>query len=231
MFTKKNSILDLFGDRLLFRILGFTFSIAILFVAFSFTTFKTHKTRHRTAEYHAPIVETIVIDENKPKEFEKPLPKSDQVEEVPDDYKDANNKLIKMIDHNTTSNNYGLPNLQGDVLPDIDGVLEDFDIDVPLEEAQYIGGEIALHNFIENNLIYPKDALAYELEGSVTVVFEVNANGKIKIIGTEGDTELSFVEEAKRVISLTNKHWIPAQKGKKIVKTICKIPISFELLQ
>jgi hypothetical protein len=231
MFTKKNSILNLFGDRLLFRIIGFSFSIAILFVAFSFTTFKSKKMRHRTAEYHPPIVETVVIDENKPMETEKPLPKSNQLEEVQDDYKASNNEVVKLLDNNKKTGEFTLPNGLDDFQKDIEGDLKVFDIDVPLEDAQFIGGENELHNFIKKYLVYPEDALAYQLEGKVTVIFEVTTNGKVRIIGTEGDQELSFIEEAKRVILMTDKHWIPAQKGKKIVKTICKIPISFELHQ
>jgi hypothetical protein len=231
MFTKKNSILNLFGDRLLFRIIGFSFSLAILFVAFSFTTFKTKKFRHRTSEYHPPTIETIVIDEDKPKEAEKPIPKSDQFKEVPDDFKSANNDLIKMFDNSSKIGDFDLPELQNKDFPDIDVILKDIDIPLEVVEAEFIGGNTELHNFIKKHLVYPKDALVYEMEGIVTVVFEVYANGSVKIIGTEGDKELSFVEEAKRVISMTDRHWIPAHKGKKTVKTICKIPISFELNQ
>jgi len=84
---------------------------------------------------------------------------------------------------------------------------------------------------IEKNLKYPKDAKKNKVESKVTVLFEIDKNGKvtnIKVRGKQTEFKSLFEEEAKRIISLL-PNFIPATQRGKIVKVSYAIPINFKL--
>ena len=84
---------------------------------------------------------------------------------------------------------------------------------------------------IEKNLKYPKDAKKNKVESKVTVLFEIDKNGKvtnIKVRGKQTEFKSLFEEEAKRIISLL-PNFIPATQRGKMVKVSYAIPINFKL--
>lgn len=84
---------------------------------------------------------------------------------------------------------------------------------------------------IEKHLKYPKEAKDNKVESKVTVLFEIDKNGKvtnIKVRGKQTEFKSLFEEEAKRIISLL-PNFIPATQRGKIVKVSYAIPINFKL--
>lgn len=95
-------------------------------------------------------------------------------------------------------------------------------------EAKFPGGDSALIQFIDDNLIYPKVARMMGNQGLVIVSFIVDVNGEIKNIALEKSNTEELDHEAKRIISIMPP-WIPAQLGEDRVESKCILPISFVL--
>lgn len=93
---------------------------------------------------------------------------------------------------------------------------------------QFPGGDIALKNFISNNVKYPVDAVNRKIQGTVILNFIVEKDGSIRrvIISKAVDPVLDF--EAVRVIS-SMPHWKAASMRGKPIATMVVVPILFSL--
>jgi TonB family protein len=108
--------------------------------------------------------------------------------------------------------------------PDKNGVYENTEV-----RPAYPGGQSALEDYIAGQIEYPQMAIDDNKEGTVTVQFVVDENGKVanaKALGTNlGD---GLDDEAVRVISQMPK-WEPGKVKGKNVKTRLTLPITYRL--
>jgi TonB family protein len=145
----------------------------------------------------------------------------------------------------------------GDVKPSIDILDEDYYtetgelIELPIfviererpifcESEPYMTGRITdevflddsdikiIHNFLENNLIYPKKAKKKGIEGNVIVSFVLNPDGSLSKLELVQDIGYGCGEEALRVLKLMPKLQ-NVQDKKKNVSTQMQLPINFTL--
>lgn len=93
----------------------------------------------------------------------------------------------------------------------------------------YPGGKIALDVFIENNIIYPEEALKQNEEGIVHVQFAINKNGSISDIQVVKSVSSLLDAEAIRLIKLMPE-WLPAEKDGRPYRLRVELPISFQIL-
>ena len=100
---------------------------------------------------------------------------------------------------------------------------------MPYDKAPHFkGGAKALFGYIINNIKYPETAHREGVEGTVYVVFKVNADG------THSDHKVSkgvghgLDEEALRVLKSMPK-WVPAEKAGEKVAAKWNVPIRFTL--
>lgn len=78
------------------------------------------------------------------------------------------------------------------------------------EKAEFPGGEKAMTEFINENLIYPKSCQEMGIQGRVTVSFIVSKeDGSLKDIKVERGVDSDMDKEAIRIVSSMPK-WIPA---------------------
>ena len=96
------------------------------------------------------------------------------------------------------------------------------------EVPQYPGGYGALIEYLNSNLIYPKDARQHGLQGQIVLSFIIEESGKVSsaniIRGIGGGCD----EEAIRVIELM-PDWQPAFKEGSPVRILFNMPITFKL--
>lgn len=94
---------------------------------------------------------------------------------------------------------------------------------------QYEGGQASLDAYINDNIIYPQEAIDNNIEGTVNVQFAVDEKGNISNVTTLGN-KLSYglEEEAIKVVSKMPK-WSPGQVKGKNVKTWRTLPINYQL--
>ncbi len=95
---------------------------------------------------------------------------------------------------------------------------------------QYPGGEAALSKFIEENIVYPQDALDQNKEGTAKVSFIIDEKGAVTKATVTGSTSTpSLDNEAARVVNQMPP-WKPGVVKGKNVKTSLELPITFKLV-
>lgn len=94
--------------------------------------------------------------------------------------------------------------------------------------ASFTGGEIALSEYLANNLKYPKKARKKKIEGTVVVNFVVTINGKIQGATITQSLNKDCDTEALRLVNAMPK-WTPATINGTPVDTRVKLPVVFKL--
>ena len=91
---------------------------------------------------------------------------------------------------------------------------------------EFIGGYDALYKFLDENLVYPEEAIENEYSGIVRVSFIVEVDGSINSIRIVSPTYKELDREVKRVIKLM-PYWIPPMNDGVTFRARVQIPISF----
>lgn len=93
---------------------------------------------------------------------------------------------------------------------------------------QFSGGDNALFQFLSDNTVYPPEAKANGISGTVFVSFIIGKDGTVyNTIIVRGVDEL-LDNEALRIIKLMPK-WIPGRNKGQPVDVIYNLPIKFVL--
>lgn len=94
----------------------------------------------------------------------------------------------------------------------------------------YVGGDMAMNKFLEDNLVFPASAENMGLEGTVFVDFIVGSNGAVREATatsyTFEDVDPAFQTEALRVVNLMPR-WVPGRQHGKPVDVKFSVPITF----
>ena len=94
---------------------------------------------------------------------------------------------------------------------------------------QFVGGEEALLDWIQENITYPVLAEEASIEGKVVVAFDVNNDGSIGNVQVkESDNALLNLEIVDKLETMPN--WIPAKQNGRNVKVRYTLPIKFTAL-
>ena len=119
------------------------------------------------------------------------------------------------------------------VCPTVDPVVIKADTiyDFPAILPEFPGGQEALRNYIQSNLVYPEDAKELGIEGKVFVSFVIFEDGSIQQVtilrGIKGNT--SCEKEVLRLIKRM-PNWIPGKNNLgNGLKARVKIPVVFNL--
>ena len=97
-----------------------------------------------------------------------------------------------------------------------------------LQMPEFPGGSEKLNEYIEKELVYPKEAKEDLREGTVTVEFSIGQEGniaKVKVVKADKDY---FNTEAVRLVSTFPK-WFPGKKDGQVVEVTLSLPIRFKL--
>ncbi len=98
----------------------------------------------------------------------------------------------------------------------------------PEVEAEYIGGEDKLIQYLQQNIYYPKSASDNEIQGIVKVEFQVCQDGTLCDARILKSVSPDIDKEALRVVKKMGK-WKPALLGGKPVNSFFVLPINFYL--
>lgn len=100
--------------------------------------------------------------------------------------------------------------------------------DVVEQLPEYPGGMMAMMEYLQTNMTYPKDAEKQKVEGRVLVVFIVETDGSVSNVKVAKNVFPSLDEEAVRVVESMPK-WTPGKEKGKAVRTKFTLPIMFRL--
>lgn len=104
------------------------------------------------------------------------------------------------------------------------------DVFMSFDEApEFMGGESALMNLLYSNLNYPEESRKRRIQGRVMVGIVLLKNGQIIGVKAMNSVDKLLEQEAVRVVSLTQKKWIPAKIDGKNVNSFMILPCSFVL--
>ncbi len=92
--------------------------------------------------------------------------------------------------------------------------------------AEFVGGEEALADWIEDNISFPMMADLYSIDERVVVSFDINEDGSISNIQVEDSPNALFADEVVRRLE-TMPLWIPAMQNGRCVKVNYNLAISF----
>ena len=96
------------------------------------------------------------------------------------------------------------------------------------EFPEFTGGEKALSKFYRKNLVYPKQALKNQTEGTVTIKFIVEKDGTLSDIDILRPLMYGCNEEAIRLVKLMPP-WEPGKQNGVPVRTSITFPVEFVL--
>lgn len=92
----------------------------------------------------------------------------------------------------------------------------------------FLGGEVALYQYLAENTVYPEEASKANVSGTVKVKFMVDTDGSLKDIKIKNQGNKYLDEEAKRVVGNMPK-WNPGKEDGVPVKVYFQVPIKFSL--
>lgn len=93
---------------------------------------------------------------------------------------------------------------------------------------QFPGGDAALINFLNANIVYPPQAAQDKVEGKVVVQFTVKKTGKIDDVKVLRSVRKDLDDEAVRVVKMM-PDFIPAKQNGEVTDMPYTIPVSFKL--
>lgn len=99
----------------------------------------------------------------------------------------------------------------------------------PLEiPPQFPGGQLALMEWIKQNMVYPQEAIAKGIEGRVIVKFTVEKDGSVTNGKIMKGVDPLLDNEALRLVSIMPK-WSPRSFDGKDIRTRYNLPLLFKL--
>lgn len=228
MEQKKTEKANLENKRGFFFEIGFIATLAVLLLAFEWST-KVEKAED------LGTVDINVDDEEMPPMTEQP-----QVElPPPPPPQQTVSDVIEIVDDKVVV----------DDVPwqDVEDQNAEIPVDIPVETApveeepeepqvffiveempEFPGGELALRKYLAENVKYPEMAKENDIQGTVYVRFVVDTDGSVKNVELMRGVDPLLDKEALRVVSSLPKFKPGKQRGK-AVKVSHQVPIKFAL--
>lgn len=226
MEIKKTPKADLETKKALFFDIGLVTVLALLLVAFEWTTGEIN------VETFGPLIVENVESEEMPvtrQEEQKtpppPPPPAQVVEQLEIVKNDT--EIEKELDLASTESNekavvqiVEMPAEASDVEEEIFFVVE--------EMPEFPGGQLALRKFIADNVEYPEIARENEIQGRVFVQFVVNEKGDVVNAKVVRGVDPALDKAALKVINSLPR-WKPGKQRDKPAKVSFTVPINFML--
>jgi protein TonB len=95
-------------------------------------------------------------------------------------------------------------------------------------QAEPVAGYPALYEYFMRELKYPAEAVADSVQGVVSVMFTINAQGKPEKIQVEQSLSPALDREAMRVIA-NMPAWKPATYNQKPMPSRISLPLTFQI--
>jgi TonB family protein len=93
---------------------------------------------------------------------------------------------------------------------------------------QYSSGETAMKTFIDANFKYPAKAKRKKIQGSVSVDFNVEADGSLSLIHVVRCRHKSLCKAAKKIVKKM-PNWTPAERDNKQISYRTTVQIDYKL--
>lgn len=230
MELKKTPKADLENKKGYFTQIGLVVSLGIVLTAFNLND--SVKSANTLGEATAETIQEEIIPITRVEEVKPPPPppppKVIETFAIIDDnveIEDSDFDFSSEADNSTVI----------DALPEISKPKEEDDdeskaeVFVVVEDMpEFPGGELALRQWIANNIKYPVIAAENGIQGKVYVQFVVDRDGGISNARIARGVDASLDQEALRVVNNLPK-WKPGMQRGKPVRVSYTVPINFQL--
>ena len=229
MEIKKSPKADLENKKLLFREVGLVAVLAIVLLAFEWSTSEKQELVELTAQA-VEVEDEIVINTQEQQELPPEMPKipvlSDVIDIVDDDI-DIKDDLIVNLEDNK---NMGVAII--DYVAEVaEEVVEEEAIPFALveEKPSFQGGDAnTFSKWVMSRIIYPEIAKENGVQGRVTLQFTVKTDGTVSDVKVLRGVDPSLDKEAVRVVASSPK-WKPGKQRERSVPVTYTFPVIFQL--
>lgn len=231
MIAKKNSRFDLEQRRIVLFQIGLLTAASFTMAAF---TYKNDFIREHE-EMMEDYVPITYIQEEKEQPEEQP---EEVVRQTPPSDNNQQNQSTSSASASVSENTQTTSNTETMVGPGLDlpdvgpvdngiididpGTIEEF----PPVPAEYIGGYVAMQEYIIDELEYPEIDIVGRVQGRVYLVFVIERDGSVSNVDVERGVSETIDREAKRIVRSFPK-WKPAENAYGTVRTRVRLPINF----
>ena len=229
MEVKKSPKADLENKKLLFREIGLVAVLAIVLLAFEWSTKDKPEMMDLTQEAVAVEEEIIPITQEQ-QELPPEMPKipvlSDVIDIVDDDIKVSDDLIISLEDNSNAG--VEILDYHAEV---VEEVVEEEAIPFALveEKPKFQGGDAnTFSKWVNSKLVYPEIAKENGVQGRVTLQFTVNTDGSVSNVTVLRGVDPSLDKEAVRIVSSSPK-WEPGRQRERPVKVTYTFPVIFQL--
>ncbi|MBO5660179.1 MAG: energy transducer TonB, partial [Bacteroidaceae bacterium] len=224
------------GQKSTNMLIGFILALALMFVAFEYTTrevkvVETEKIYDfRMEEEMIPITHqeiTVAPPPAAAPTVVEIINEGEDDTEIPEEEIETTEEVNQAI---TTVVGTGAPSAvaTGPVGPVVEADDDDRIHDIVEQNASFPGGEEACLKWLSENLKYPSICREQGVQGRVTVQFVVNRDGTIVDVEILRSPDENLSKEAERVVKAMPK-WQPARQGNKTVRSRFRLPVTFRL--
>jgi len=225
MELKKSVKADLEWKKPTFLQIGLVLSLLTIYLVFEFVGAREQE--ETMYEMTASVVdEEKIIQTDQPKEAPPPPPQQ------------MSQAIIEVVADNITVADFTIDaesdeRLEVEEVVYVENTREEVVVEAEIFEIvevnpEFPGGEEARLKFLRDNIAYPKVAMEAGIEGTVTLSFVVEPDGRITNVEVLRGRAPSLDEEAVRVAKKMPK-WTPGKQRGRAVRARFRMPIRFVL--
>ena len=229
MEIKKTPKADLQNKKLLFGEIGLAVVLAIVLVAFEWSSSEKQEMIDLTATQQV-IEEEIIPVTQEQQELPPEMPKipvlSDVIDIVDDDIEVADDLFVNMEDDATLG--VEIMDYHTEV---VEEEVEEEAIPFAFvqEKPKFQGGDAnTFSKWVNSKLVYPEIAKENGVQGRVTLQFTVGSDGTVSNVIVLRGVDPSLDKEAVRIVSMSPK-WTPGRQRERPVKVTYTFPVIFQL--
>lgn len=229
MEIKKTPKADLQNKRALFTEIGLVIVLAVIFLAFEWSSkdkVESDILNQKTVAVEDEFIPITNEQPQMPQEMPDIPALSDVIDIVDDDIKVSDDMFLDLEDNK----NLGVAIM--DYVAEVEEeVVEEEAIPFALveEKPTFMGGDAnTFTKWVNGKLVYPEIAKENGVQGRVTLQFTVNADGSVGNVIVLRGVDSSLDKEAVRIVSSSPK-WKPGRQRERPVKVTYTFPVIFQL--
>ena len=238
MEIKKSKKADLEGQKGTGLLVGYILSLAVMFVAFEYTTRDYVETDvvYSTSSF---VSEEEVVPITQPIFTAAPPPPAEapqvaEILDIVDDNTEIVEEEIESSESTTEAISGPTAPVSGPVMAGPPAATQEEGdegevFEIVEQNPSFPGGNEALMKWLSKNLKYPASAQENGIQGRVLVQFVVNKDGSIVDPKVLRSVDPALDKEALRVVSTMPK-WQPGKQRGKTVRVRFTLPVTFRLM-
>lgn len=227
--VKKTKEADLESKKSTWFLIGYVLVLAVLFVAFEWTTKDKKQETGDVIDIAISLEEEIMIPITLPeKKVVPPPPQAKQITDIIKIVEEENevveDELASVEDQGEVIEITENTNIVVEELPDEDTIHDHVEV-----KPEFPGGMQALMKYLSENIRYPRISRENNSQGSVLVQFVVNTDGSIQDVNAvKSSSDVYLDKEAIRVVEAM-PNWTPGQQAGRAVRVRFTLPVRFRL--